>query len=113
MIDDDTIIYNIHILKEYQLAKNSLIKVLHMKKHRIIMIMTDSNLVDQSSVNNQSVEEEPNQHLEETGFDIVFKIMRNFFQFKLIHSLNGESSSKQCESSIINLSDEEDDPFSQ
>ncbi len=72
-VDEDTILYNINILKEYQLAKMSLIKILHMRRHKILLIMTDSNL----NVSRSQLEDEP--HLSETGFDIVYKVMRNFF----------------------------------
>jgi hypothetical protein len=76
-VDEDTILYNLNVLKEYQQGKMSLIKILHMRKIKVLIITGDSNTSAQySSKYNNEVS---SSHLEETGFEIVYKVMRNFY----------------------------------
>ena len=80
-VDEDTILYNLNVLKEYQQGKMSLIKILHMRKINVLVITGDSNSTSSSTHNEAS-----SIHLEETGFEIVYKVMRNFYQFRHLHS---------------------------
>lgn len=98
-VDEDTILYNLNVLKEYQQGKMSLIKILHMRKIKVLIITGDSN---PSAQNSSKFNIEASSHLEETGFEIVYKVMRNFYQFKHLHpadsSKKGEESDDECHS---------------
>jgi hypothetical protein len=69
-MDEDTILFNLQIHKQYQLKDNSLLKILHMKNHRILLVLTDNK-------KKQENDEVP----QETGFDIIFKKLTTFFDF--------------------------------
>jgi hypothetical protein len=109
-VDEDTILYNLNVLKEYQQGKMSLIKILHMRKIKVLIITGDSNF---NAQNSSRFNNEASSHLEETGFDIVYKVMRNFYQFKHLHredSKNlGEERDDDCHSMFMENSFE--DPF--
>jgi hypothetical protein len=70
-MDEDTILYNLQIHKQYQLNKLSLIKILHLKNHRLAIVLTDTN----------KTKEDPDFPNEENGFDIILNKMQNFFNF--------------------------------
>lgn len=57
-IDEDTILYNIEIRKEYSLTDKHLIKVIHILKKNIMLILTD-----------------------ELGYQLISKIMKKLFKF--------------------------------
>ncbi len=69
-MDENTILYNLQIHKQYQLKNNSLLKILHIKNHRILLILTDTKEHNEDSDIPQ-----------ETGFDMIFKKLITFFDF--------------------------------
>ena len=77
----------------------SLIKILHMRKIKVLIITGDSN---PNAQNSSKFNNEASTHLEETGFEIVYKVMRNFYQFKHLHPADsnkkGEGSDDECHS---------------
>lgn len=88
-MDEKTILYNLQIHKQYQLKNNSLLKILHMKNHHILLILTDAK------------EHNENSDLpQETGFEVIFKKLTTFFEFAC------KSPSQQQSEAILNEKDD-------
>ena len=41
-MDEDTILFNLQMQKQFQLKDSSLLKILHLKNHKILLILTDN-----------------------------------------------------------------------